>query len=449
MFSNDWRQAARSLTLVPALLCLATEGRAQERISQATAVRVPELEAQFDKVYTREGPLGTVSRRLYIPYPRSNVSSVMTTDYAGHEGLRRFEVLTYQVFDDVYQDAQRRYSEDNGKTWTAWERDPEVDIVCAGDCSHQRFVPTGPSRGCYDPESGLTVQPYSLATFAGDPRKTGLRGTNYHTFIRTSADNGRSWTEAGMIRYQDGPDYDPAKLRDPAFLNTNYAVFYYNIIPAPGGGVMFPADTTGGARVFAGRWDKGTARYHWTAGALVSILPKLSGYVAEPWLAVLGDGRILLDLRGTNAGTEPRAPGRHWYSLSRDGGKTWTEPVDWRYDDGAQFFSPATMAKILRHSRTGKLYWFGNISPGQTSGNSPRYPFYIAEIDETGPALKRATLTVIDDYDSARHTAAVQFSNFYVFENRETQEFEIYLSPYGQYGNMYQASVYKYAIRLK
>ena len=257
MFFNEWRQAARSLILVPALLGLATQGGAQERISQATAVRVPELEAQFDKVYTREGPLGTVSRRLYIPYPRSNVSSVMTTDYVGHEGLRRFEVLTYQVFDDVYQDAERRYSEDNGKTWTAWERDPEVDIVCAGDYSHQGFVPTGPSRGCYDPESGLTVQPYSLATFAGDPRKTGLRGTNYHTFIRTSADNGRSWTEAGMIRYQDGPDFDPAKLRDPAFLNTNYAVFYYNIIPAPGGGVMFPADTTGGARVFAGRWDKG------------------------------------------------------------------------------------------------------------------------------------------------------------------------------------------------
>jgi hypothetical protein len=43
----------------------------------------------------------------------------------------------------------------------------------------------------------------------------------------------------------------------------------------------------------------------------------------------------------------------------------------------------------------------------------------------------------------------VQFSNFYVFENRETQEFEIFLSPYGQYGNVYQASVYKYAIRLK
>ena len=252
-----------------------------------------------------------------------------------------------------------------------------------------------------------------------------------------------------MIRYQDGPDYDPAKLRDPAFVGTNYAVFYYNIIPAPGGGVMFPADTSGGARVFIGRWDKGERRYRWTAGALVSISPKLSGYVAEPWLAVLGDGRILLDLRGTNRGTEPRAPGRHWYSLSSDGGKTWTEPADWRYDDGEQFFSPATMAKVLRHSRTGKLYWFGNISRGPTSGNSPRYPFYIAEIDESRPAIKRATCTVIDDYAPRRDTPAVQFSNFFVFENRQTHEFELYLSPYGQYANVYQASVYQYVITLK
>ena len=106
------------------------------------------------------------------------------------------------------------------------------------------------------------------------------------------------------------------------------------------------------------------------------------------------------------------------------------------------------MAKVLRHS-TGKLYWFGNISRGPASGNSPRYPFYIAEIDETKPALRLATLTVIDDYDPARHTPQVQFSNFSVFENRETHAFEIYLSPYGQYQNVYQASAYKYTIQLR
>jgi hypothetical protein len=252
-----------------------------------------------------------------------------------------------------------------------------------------------------------------------------------------------------MLRYQEGPDVDLAKLRDPAFMNSNYGVFYYNILPCPGGGVVFPLDSTGGPRVVLGRWDKAAGTYGWTFSSPATISAQLSGYLCEPWLAWLADGRLLLDMRGTNHGTDPVAPGRHRYRLSNDGGRTWSETTDWRYDDGEPFFSPATMAKLLRHSQTGKLYWFGNISRSQTSGNSPRYPFYIAEVDEAKPAIRRATLTVIDDHDPARHTSAVQFSNFYVFENRETHEFELFLSPYGQYANVYQANVYKYLIRLK
>ena len=100
-------------------------------------------------------------------------------------------------------------------------------------------------------------------------------------------------------------------------------------------------------------------------------------------------------------------------------------------------------------ARTGKLYWFGNISRGPTQGNSPGYPLYLAEVDETRPAIERATLTLIDDYDPRRDTPAVQFSNFFVFENRQTHAFDLYLSPYGQYPNVYQASVYKYVIAIK
>jgi len=438
-------------------------GQPPPRISQANAVRIAELEAERGKVYTREGPLGTVTRELYIPYPRPNVSSVICCGYEGHTGLRRYEVLTYQVFDDVYQDAEKRTSDDNGKTWSAWEPDPETDIYFEGDYSWQRFVPVGPSPGCYDAESRRIVQPYSMATFKADPRKIGLSETNYHLFWRTSADNGRTWTEGRMIKYEDGPDFARDRLRAPHYMATNSGVYYYNVLPLKTGGVIFPADTPvritaadgqtqtlSGVRCFLGTWEPKTQEYVWKASAPVTIPLELSGYLAEPWLAELKDGRLLLDLRGTNRGAkDPKAPGRHWYALSGDGGRTWSPVKDWRYDDGSQFFSPATMAKLLRHSTTGKLYWFGNISRGPTSGNSPRYPLYMAEVDETTPAIKRSTLTVIDDYDPQRHTPAVQFSNFYVFENRRTREFEVYLSPYGQYKNVYQASVYKYTIRLK
>ena len=80
------------------------------RISQATAIRVPELQAEVGKTYTRNGPLGTVTRSLYIPYPKPKVSSVLTAGYIGHQDLRRYGVLTYQVFDDVYQASVYRYT---------------------------------------------------------------------------------------------------------------------------------------------------------------------------------------------------------------------------------------------------------------------------------------------------------------------------------------------------
>jgi hypothetical protein len=433
------------------------------RISQATAIRVPELEAERGKVYTREGPLGTVSRELYIPYPKPGFSSVLTAGYTGNRGLRRYEVLTYQGLDDVYQNAERRYSEDNGRSWSPRATDAEVAIVCEGDYSWQRFPPTGPTEPCYDKASRRLVQPFSLVTFAGDPQKSGLSDCNYHAFWRTSTDDGRTWHEGGMVKYEDGPDYDPNRKRAADFMAANSAVYYYNTIPLKGGGVIFAADFTPDVatgpdgkksltaiRCFRGLWDKAAKEYRWTASPPVAIPRELSGYAAEPWLGRLKDDRILLDIRGTTQGaTSPNAVGRHWYALSKDEGRTFSEVRDWRYDDGNQFYSPATMAKLVRHSRTGKLYWFGNISAAPPVGNRPRYPFYIAEVDETIPSLRRSTLTVIDDYDPARDTPAVQFSNFYVFENRKTHALELYLSPYGQYNNTYQASVYRYTIRLK
>jgi hypothetical protein len=104
---------------------------------------------------------------------------------------------------------------------------------------------------------------------------------------------------------------------------------------------------------------------------------------------------------------------------------------------------------MFRHSKTGILYWFGNLSDKPTSGNSPRYPLYIAEIDETKPAIIRKTLSIIDDYDPKTQTAAVQFSNFSLVENRETHDYDLYMTVWGEFPTVYQANVYKYAIKLK
>ncbi|MFQ6006887.1 MAG: GNAT family N-acetyltransferase, partial [Woeseia sp.] len=45
----------------------------------------------------------------------------------------------------------------------------------------------------------------------------------------------------------------------------------------------------------------------------------------------------------------------------------------------------------------GKLYWMANIVAEPPSGNGPRFPLYIAEIDESATAVVRDSLVLVDD----------------------------------------------------
>jgi hypothetical protein len=91
----------------------------------------------------------------------------------------------------------------------------------------------------------------------------------------------------------------------------------------------------------------------------------------------------------------------------------------------------------------------GNVSRGPASGNGPRYPLYIAEVDETIPALKKATLTVIDDR-GPNDPDSLQLSNFSLLENRRSGDLEIYLTRYGeQTRNVFSANAYKYTLTLR
>jgi len=444
------------------LLSLCREGSAQEHQTPTT----DSVQTESGKVYTTRGALGTVNRELYIPYPNPNVSSVLCSNYAGTSGLRRFEQLTHQILDDVYQDPKTRYSDDNGRTWTPWQEDVTNEII-KGKNLWWQWSPAGIAADCRDSASQRVIRVRMLRGFeGGDPRVVGLRKLHHFTFYAISHDDGKTFGPYKQLKYEDGPAYstDAAseEVREtPEFLARNQCWFYYDIVAPKTGGVILPvskntmhtdADGTSylfdGPMCFIGKWSDTRSDFDWTNSQPVTTSKKVTGYLEEPWLAELQNGNLLLDMRGTNDGI-PDVPGRHWYSISNDGGTTWSTPTDWRYDDDQQFYSPATMAKVLRHSKTGKLYWFGNISRDPAHGNAPRYPLYVAEIDEEKPALRRSILTVIDDYDNARHTPNVQFSNFSVFENRETGAFEIYLSPYGQYENVYQASVYKYTILLE
>lgn len=402
----------------------------------------------------RQGPLATVSRELYLPYPREGQSYVIGQQYVGHEGMERMQVRTLQVHDDVYEDAAVRHSVDNGRTWTAFELDPERDIQVRSGYARERFL----FPGCYDPSAGRMIRTCLMRTHRGDPRADGLGEYWDHTLYQTSTDDGRTWGALRLIRFQDGAEFSEEDFGDPGFLEHNQSYAGYNIIPLRDGGVATACSLSApimgesgqresvcGVRLFVGQWDERAQGYSWTGSNPVAVARSISDRgLLEPWAAQLESGDLFIDMRG-NA-TEAN-PGRNFYAVSTDGGKTLSEARELTFDDGSRFYAPSSLSMMHRHTN-GRLYWFGNISQQPTSGNSPRYPLVLAEVDERQPALKRASLTIIDDYDPQTQTPAVQFSNFSLLEDRETHAYEMTMTVWGEFPDVYQAHVYRYVITL-
>ena len=161
--------------------------------------------------------------------------------------------------------------------------------------------------------------------------------------------------------------------------------------------------------------------------------------IDEPILAQLKNGRLLLVMRGSNVSRkqwstriEKATPSFKWYAWSDDGGKTFTDPEPWHFDDGEVIYSGATISNLVRSSKNGKLYWFGNIAPYTAYGNWPRYPLHMVQVDEQTGAAMKDTLTVIDTRRPGE-TELVQLSNFNILEDRETGCFELTLSKINQF----------------
>ena len=148
--------------------------------------------------------------------------------------------------------------------------------------------------------------------------------------------------------------------------------------------------------------------------------------------------------RVTKNGKE--SPAYKWFSVSEDGGMTFTKPKVFRYSDGSHFFSSSTFHRLFRSSKTGKLYWIGNILAEHTTiPGHPRYPLNIAEVDEKTMGLKKETVTEIDTRQPGEGKM-LQLSNFWIVENLGGQ-LEIYLTRlYEDPDDMYNAHVYKYTL---
>lgn len=171
---------------------------------------------------------------------------------------------------------------------------------------------------------------------------------------------------------------------------------------------------------------------------------------SESTVVELRDGRLALICRGSNAGA-PDLPGSKWLSFSTDGGESWSDAVPLQGHDGISVHSSATGAACFRSIQNGRLYLIANLCPEgvRADGNWPRSPLVIAELQEEPFAVKRDTISIIDEREP-NDSPRTQISNFRYYQDRCTGDVVVFASRFGEYDdrNWKRANYYRYRMAL-
>jgi hypothetical protein len=358
-------------------------------------------------------------------------------------------LATYADANDARLIAPGRISANNGETWRTFAPTPDFN---AG-------LPYGYRRNAaltmYDPRSKrLLTALNALDTPDLDPKtpEPAIAARQYYIRYRVSRDGGRTWLFDEPVVQSGGqngqftaehPIPDVQRGRNGLYLGDSGSVPISTqsghivlaaqmTVVGPDGKLMNPFKQPSYTRVvvLVGTWQP-DSRVQWEASRSLGVSPQRSTRgVIEPTLAQFPDGRLLMVMRGSNAG-KPGLPGYRWYSISSDDGRTWSDPKAWTYVGGRRFFSPSSMSLLVRHS-SGRVFWIGNITEKNPNGNDPRWPVVLGEVDPATLMLKRRTVIELDtkrSEDDARGRELVEkfngrldFSHFWAFEDRRTHE---------------------------
>jgi hypothetical protein len=353
-------------------------------------------------------------------------------------------------------------SEDNGRTWAPHPPQPDFDSDLPANYRRS------PYPGFVDPVTKrLLVVVFSMDREDIDrsvvePAET---ATDSYIRYRVSEDGGRTFLFDEPIIQQG--EYDFRHPLEGLYLGRN-AIFLgdqgcrpirtrqsHIIVPTQ----MTILNDAGELETFGSGWDyyhclmligswRDGGRIEWQVSEQIEADPdRTVRGLYEPTLAEMPDGRILCVMRGSNGlkkDPEYRLPSHKWYSVSEDGGFTWSKPEPWHYSNGDSFYSPSSMSQLIPHSN-GRYYWIGNISPENARGNAPRWPLVIGEVDaETMMLIQSSVITM--DTRGPDDPEGLQLSNFYAFEDRETGDIVLPMQRWTP-PDAYQYVQYRVAIR--
>lgn len=392
-----------------------------------------------------------VTRSLLVPAPPGRAIMRVETCYLKPAGGDLIQEYSELEASDTFGANFVRFSSDNGKSWSEFQKTYDPEKTAEG--VHRQ----GEVALLLNPKSGSLIRIFNQHIY---PEGTHSRAVVGLTKIQyqISRDSGKTYSEPRQI-IADGctPEaWAPGVKYGVNSAMISFCAPFFDrrgriILPTHRFQVGDPSIKATRLPIDAGCFIgevKEDGSINWQLSKMIEADTSIStrGF-CEPAIAELADGRFLMILRGSNVG-KSELPSRKWISLSDDGGLTWSPIKPWTYDNGENFFSPASGSRLIRSSKNGGLYWIGNITPRNCDGNWPRYPLVIGKVDEATGLLLRDSISPIADRQPGV-SARLQYSNFKAHEDRKTGDFCIAMSPLFETGeNDLTAPAYEFRVKI-
>lgn len=362
-----------------------------------------------------------------------------------------------------------RRSSDNGRTWTeqdvidrAFPVNPNNDIMkkLSGDCF-------------YDEEAGVLIFVTMELLWEGDKIASTFR--KRRLYYRLSFDNGFQWSDPIYI-YKNAPGFDKDRMFPGITYGKNMLQGVFKIVKLRGEGPHKGKIALGiGVQMLGedgeafnptgqgffqsgcllGAWNKEENRYDWEecrSYAAVTYDESTRG-VCEPAIEELADGRLVMVLRGSNVGHSETVPGTKWISISADQGMTWSRPERLRFDTGELMYSGANLPVLVK-DRRGRVFYIGIINDSNPTGNLPRYPFCIAELDPHTLTIKKESVAALDTIrehqkrpPASEGKYPVDYSNQYAYLDAHANKIVVF-APYREDPHKFESGLNRYDVEL-